>query len=161
MQQNFLETVVGFVVLLIAFAFVAVTYKSGSLNTAKYNGYKISAHFQRVDGIGAGSDVKLSGVKIGKVLDATINTETFDVTLDMGIENKYQIPVDSSAEIISNGFLGDKYVNIVPGSDTQRVKNNGVISFTQSSISLESLIAKFMFGNIKKHDEGTTQSGIH
>ena len=99
-----------------------------------------------------GSDVRLSGIKIGRVLNMSINPSNYDAEIDFIVDKQYKIPSDSSAEIIGNGFLGEKYIAVVPGSDTDFLPEGGKIEFTQSSISLESLIGKFIFGstNTKK-----------
>ena len=64
------------------------------------------------------------------------------------------IPIDSSAQIISDGLLGNKFLSITPGGDSEFIEEGGKISLTQSSIILENLIAQFMFGtNNEKNDK--------
>ena len=42
--------------------------------------------------------------------------------------------------------MGDKYISLVPGAETEFLKDGDTIEFTQSSISIEALITKFVFG---------------
>ncbi|AEI88758.1 hypothetical protein midi_00451 [Candidatus Midichloria mitochondrii IricVA] len=68
----------------------------------------------------------------------------------MKIKQDIKLPIDTSAEIIGLGLMSDKYISLVPGSDGKYLNNGGVIEFTQSSLSLESLIGKFIFGGAEK-----------
>ncbi len=147
MSRNIIETIVGFIVLAIAAIFIIISYQSGSIKLADTASYRLFAQFDRADGINFGSDVKLSGIAIGKVMDMRINPTNYDAEVELLIESKYAIPIDSSAEIIGNGLLGEKYIAIVPGSDEEHLTQDDRIEFTQSSISLESLIGKFIFGS--------------
>ncbi len=160
MSKNIIETVVGFIVLSVAVGFIVIAYESGSINSGHVDGYKLVAQFGRVDGINIGSDVKLSGVKIGKVTALSIDKKSYNAIAEMMVEREYKLPVDTSAEIIGNGFLGDKYIAITPGADEEFLSEGGRIEFTQSSISLESLIGKFVFGSMdsKKHDDKDTSN---
>lgn len=147
MNKNIIETVVGFIVIAIAVGFIIIAYQSGNIDARKLDGYNILAQFDRADGIGIGADVRLSGLKIGSVTKMIINPKNYDAEVTLKIDKNYKIPQDSSAEIIGNGLLGDKYVAIVPGAESVYLSNNQKIEFTQSSISLESLIGKFIFGS--------------
>ena len=92
-----------------------------------------------------GSDVKLRGVKVGEVTGIRFAGENLLAELTFGFDKDYNIPVDSVAEIASDGLMGSKYVAIVPGESEHYLKNGETIVYTQPSISLESLIAKFVF----------------
>jgi phospholipid/cholesterol/gamma-HCH transport system substrate-binding protein len=148
MQQNIIETLVGFIILIIAGIFFTFAYRSsGSLSHDQ--GYSLIARFQSVDGVVEGSDVMLGGIKIGKVAKLTLDPDTFDAVMKMMIDRDVKLPKDSQANISSSGFLGGKFVAIVPGGDEDNLQNNDRIQRTQSAINLEALIGKFMysFGN--------------
>jgi phospholipid/cholesterol/gamma-HCH transport system substrate-binding protein len=161
MSKNVIETVVGLIVLAVAIGFIIIAYESGSIEVKKHNGFKISAQFDRIDGVNVGSDVKLSGIKIGKVVALSIHPKNFNAIVEISLDNQQKLPVDSSAEIIGNGFLGDKYISIVPGSDESFLKDGDKIEFTQSSISIESLIGKFIFGYIDSKKQNNKHAPLH
>jgi phospholipid/cholesterol/gamma-HCH transport system substrate-binding protein len=144
MSRSYLETIVGALVISIALYFVFVLYKSNSMNKVDEEQYTISALFQKIDGIKIGSEVKIAGVKIGSILDSSLDTNSYQAKLTMGIDKKIEIPIDSTAQIVSNGLLGDKYIEIVPGSDSEKVAHGGVLEYTQSSLNIENLINKFV-----------------
>lgn len=150
MNNNFTETLVGAIVIFVAAYFLYYAYGTTQSSTAPNNSYTVVAKFDRVDGLNPGSDVKISGIKVGKVTSFELDPSSFRAVLNLSLRNDILLPSDTSAEIIGNGLLGEKYVALVPGADEEKIPTNGQIEFTQSSISLESLIGKFMFDSAEK-----------
>lgn len=161
MGKNIIETLVGFTVILVALFFLAYSY-FGSDEGKKYDGYKYSINFDRVDGLAVGSDVKISGLKVGRVVDAKIDNKTYQAKVDIEVDKSIKVPDDSSAEIISAGLLGDKYIAVVPGGSENNLKDGDFIKLSQSSVSIESLIGKFMFGSSdeKKEDDKKSEEDL-
>ncbi|HCR86453.1 MAG TPA: outer membrane lipid asymmetry maintenance protein MlaD [Alphaproteobacteria bacterium] len=148
MTKNYFETFVGFSVIFIAIYFIL--FAMNNTGTKNNYGYSLNITFDRVDGLAVGSDVKISGLKVGTVTEASIDAKTYLAKIIINIRDDVKIPADSTAEIISSGLLGDKYIALVPGGDDEYLKNGDKISFSQSSISIESLISKFMFSSDNK-----------
>jgi phospholipid/cholesterol/gamma-HCH transport system substrate-binding protein len=157
MRGNVIETVMGAVVIVVAALFLVFAYKTSQLR--KVPGYQVTADFSRVDGIHEGSDVRLSGIKIGSVVSETLDPKTYLATVRMSIEPSVKLPDDTVAEIISSGLLGDKYMSLVPGGSDKMIPPDGKITYTQSSVSLENLIGQMMFSApaAKKSGEGEAQ----
>ena len=157
MKGNVLETVMGAVVLVVAALFLFFAYNTSQLRSVK--GYELSANFEHIDGIRDGSDVRVSGIKIGSVLGLTLDAKTFLATVRMSIEPSVKLPDDSVAEIVSSGLLGDKYMSLVPGGSDKDIQPGGLIKFTQSSVSIEHLIGQMIFSPPnKKPGEGDAAS---
>ena len=154
MRGNVIETVMGAVVIAVAALFMVFAYKTSQLRTV--SGYEVSADFSRVDGIRLGSDVRISGIKIGSVVAEVLDPKTFLANVRMSIDPSVQLPDDTVAEIISAGLLGDKYMSLVPGGSDKVIPPGGKITYTQSSVSLENLIGQMMFSapGPKKPAEG-------
>jgi phospholipid/cholesterol/gamma-HCH transport system substrate-binding protein len=152
MEKNILETVIGFVVLVIAGSFIYIAYQSGQI--AHTNGYTVFAKFDQVGGLSAGTDVRMSGIKVGAVAKQEIDPATYLAIVTLNLRNDIKIPTDSTAKIVGDGLLGSKYVSLVPGADDTNLSSGGEIRYTQSSISLEQLLGKFVFGGMDdKKDE--------
>jgi phospholipid/cholesterol/gamma-HCH transport system substrate-binding protein len=143
MRGNVIETVLGAVVLVIAALFLVFAYKTSELREVP--GYQVSADFSRVDGIHNGSDVRISGIKVGSVVSATLNPTTFLATLHLSVEPGIKLPRDTVAEIVSSGLLGDKYVSLVPGASDRNIPAGGKVKYTQSAVNLENLIGQMIF----------------
>lgn len=144
MKQNIIETIIGFVVLIIALLFLIFAYKTGSSITSS-KGYQVTANFQSAEGIAVGSDVMISGIKIGSVKKITLDPNSFYASVYLNINDDVKIPKDSKAQVVTSGLLGGKYISIVPGNDDENLVANEEIRYTQSAINIESLINKIVF----------------
>ncbi|MCZ6902413.1 MAG: outer membrane lipid asymmetry maintenance protein MlaD [Rickettsia endosymbiont of Ixodes persulcatus] len=143
MKQNIIETIIGFVVLIIALLFLIFAYKTGSSITSS-KGYQVTANFQSAEGIAVGSDVMISGIKIGSVKKITLDPNSFYASVYLNINADVKIPKDSKAQVVTSGLLGGKYISIVPGNDDENLAANEEIRYTQSAINIESLINKIV-----------------
>ncbi len=144
MRQNIIETVIGFIVIIIALIFLIFAYATGG-RTITEDVYELQAKFQSAEGVGPGSDIMLAGIRIGEVAGLTLDRENFFAIMRMSINKDIKLPTDSQAAIVSSGFLGGKFVSIVPGGDTADLKDGDQIKLTQSSVNMEALIGKFMY----------------
>jgi phospholipid/cholesterol/gamma-HCH transport system substrate-binding protein len=97
----------------------------------------------------------ISGVKVGEVKSKRLDNTNYNAVLEISIEKDLKLPIDTSAEIVSASLMGDKYISLVPGAETDLLKDGDTIEFTQSSISIEGLITKFVFGLDNSKDEAS------
>jgi phospholipid/cholesterol/gamma-HCH transport system substrate-binding protein len=143
MKSDIFEFVVGLGVIIIAGWFIlSVVSKSDKLsNISETTNY--IASFNDVSGISVGSNIKLAGVTVGKVLELKLDEINYTAEMVLGINRKIKIPNDSEIIITSEGLLGGNYVSISPGGSDIFLKANEKFSFTQSSLSLNNLIQKF------------------
>ena len=108
----------------------------------------MTAKFDNIGDLKAGSTVTMAGVNIGRVESIRFDPKDYKAEVALRIENQYsEIPEDSDASIQTAGLLGGKYVGIGPGGSETFLKEGGQIEFTQSAIVLESLVNKF-FANM-------------
>jgi phospholipid/cholesterol/gamma-HCH transport system substrate-binding protein len=143
MNRNAIETVMGAVVLVVAAVFLFFAYTTSQVRAV--TGYEVTANFLRVEGLRDGGDVRISGIRVGTIVSQSLDPKTFDAVVRMSIDPQYKLPIDSYAQIASNGLLGDKYLQIVPGNDDDVIKAGGKIERTTPPISLESLIGQVMY----------------
>lgn len=147
-RHNIIEAIIGAVVLVIAGFFLVFAYTSGQGGVIR--GYPLEARFDRIDGLTVGGDVKIGGVKIGNVQSVSIDPETYLAKVTLSIRDDVKIPMDTVAEIISESLMGGKYIALVPGGSETYLGAGQNISHTQSSVSLEALIGKYLFSNADK-----------
>jgi phospholipid/cholesterol/gamma-HCH transport system substrate-binding protein len=143
MKSNTFEAIVGAVVIFLAVVFLFVGFSSMKLK--KSNNYNLSALFNRIDGIKLGSDVRMSGIKIGTVTKQELDNSTFEAKVFMSIDSKISIPDDSSAKITTDGLLGGNYISIEPGGSDIYLSNNEEIFFTQGAVDLIGLVGEALF----------------
>ena len=143
MPRNIVETLLGAAVLAVALGFLAWAY--GNSSAGDPGGYSLHAKFDRVDGLDSGADVKVSGIKVGKVLAQQLDPATYRAQVTFSVRKGVELPADSSAAIVSSGLLGGKYLSLVPGGDERVLKDGEEITLTQSSVNLEDLIGRYIF----------------
>lgn len=145
MRRNVIETVMGAVVLVVAAVFLFFAYSTSQIRSV--SGYQVTAAFDRIEGIREGSDVRISGIKVGSVVGEQLDPKTYLAVVRMSIEPSIKLPTDTMAQIASNGLLGDKYLSLVPGGADETIPPGGQIKFTQPAMSLESIIGQYIFSN--------------
>lgn len=118
---------IGFIFLTILFIFYLL------LNSYKPQTNHFKAHFNYVEGLDIGSDVKLAGIPIGKVTNLEIDKDLIAVT--GFIDNEFSIPKDSIASIRSEGLFGKKSLLINPGFDMPFDSSNKNITFIETTDS--------------------------
>ena len=143
MKSDIFEFVVGLGVIIIAGWFILSVVTKSEKITNVGETTKYIASFNDVSGISVGSNIKLAGVTVGKVLELKLDEINYTAEMVLGINKKIKIPNDSEIIITSEGLLGGNYVSISPGGSDIFLKANENFSFTQSSLSLNNLIQKF------------------
>ena len=79
--------------LIIAVVFLAFAYSSS--NAGKVNGYLVTAKFGNVSGINPGSDVRLSGIKVGSVVDTSLDPQDYSALVNLSIKDSVKLPTDT------------------------------------------------------------------
>ena len=159
MKHNFVETIMGSVVVVIAAFFLTYAYKSSGQQTGDVFVYK--AQFERIDGLVLGADVKISGVKVGVIKHLSVDPKTFLATVEFSVDETIKLPKDTSAEVIGDGLLGSKFLALVPGGDDEVIASGGFVTHTQSAVSLESMIGQLIFSNKKDGDDKDKGAQTH
>ena len=138
LKDHVAEALAGLaVVLLAAFFLVFALNRTGS---GGGESYALSARFPNVAGITVGSDVRLSGMKVGSVTSQKLDPATYQAVLTLSVDSAVKLPVDSSAAVTSEGLLGGNFIALVPGGDTDMLKPGEEISDTQGATDLMGLI---------------------
>jgi phospholipid/cholesterol/gamma-HCH transport system substrate-binding protein len=141
------ETVVGFLVLIVVIFFFNYVYIKSGWQSA--DGYLLAAKFDRADGLTEGGDVKISGIKVGKIEDMEVDPESFFAVVKFRVSKKLRLPRDTCASVSSEGLLGGKYLSLIPGCDEKMLGDGDEIENTTGAMNLETLIGKFVFSREK------------
>ena len=146
MERSALDLWVGLFVVAGIAALGVLAMKVGNLST--YNGsetYQLQAYFTNIGGLKPQASIRSSGVLVGRVTGITLDTERYEAKVLMSIDQRYQFPRDTFANILTSGLLGEQYIGLMPGGDTEILKADEVIKKTQSAVVLEDLIGKFLY----------------
>ena len=145
MSENTTEVTVGGLVLALAVGFSIFVFQITGLSNSS-GSYPIYASFRSAEGIKVGTDVRLAGVKIGTVSALDLDSNTYRAASVISLKDDIRIPEDSALVISSEGLLGGNFVEVVPGASFDYLSSGGEIVDTQGSVSLISLLMKFVSG---------------
>jgi phospholipid/cholesterol/gamma-HCH transport system substrate-binding protein len=135
------EARVGIFVLLGLLILTYFTFRVSKWGLIAERGYKLTVDFETAAGLEPKGDVKMAGVPIGKVEDIQLVGNR--ARLVMRVRPGVRIPVDSVASIQTQGLLGEKYVEILPGKDPQRMlPPGGQVTNTLSPTNLDAIVRK-------------------
>lgn len=155
-RHSVVETLTGAFVLVVAIAFLAYAVVHSGRTAG--SGYDLQASFDHIDGLSNGGDVRIAGVKVGSVTEERIDPKTFLAIVTMSIADNIHLPKDTGASITSESLLGGKYISLSPGGDETILKPGQTITITQSSVSLEELLGKFIFSVTSLNNAKTGQA---
>ncbi len=152
MNSRFSEISVGLFLLAGILALAYLALRVGNTGTfAAGETYVVTARFENIGGLAVKAPVTLAGVRIGRVTDIEVDRELFSAVVQMDIESSYDnLPLDTSASILTAGLLGAQYVGLDPGGDIEFLKQGDQIDLTQSAVVLEHLIGQFLFSQSKE-----------
>ena len=155
MQRSKVDVWVGLFVLLGAAAILFLALKSANLLTLSFqSNYTVSGRFDNIGGLKRQAAVKSAGVVVGRVESVTFDDKTFQATVTMSIESRYQFPKDSSLKILTSGLLGEQYIGIEAGAEADNLANGDLIQATQSAVVLENLISQFLYNKAAEPEKG-------
>lgn len=135
MKHRTLEIVVGCCSITVIGIFLI--YVIANLYTNNNSQYQIHAKFNNIGNLSKGSALTMRGLKIGKVNDINLDPNTFEVLLDITINNEVPIPEDSVLAIESAGVFSSPNLTITPGQSKVVLRNNSNITNTKDWVSLE------------------------
>lgn len=152
MKKSNVETLVGLFVIAGLICTGYLTIKLGKMELIGSNYYKLKANFRTVSGLNSGANVEIAGVKVGSVEKIFLDTKTQTAIAILKIENQVELSADVIASIKTSGLIGDKYIQLTPGGDPEILKNEGIITETESPVDFEELISKYVFGSVDSKD---------
>jgi phospholipid/cholesterol/gamma-HCH transport system substrate-binding protein len=147
MKKYAKETQVGLFVLI---GFIAISYMSIKLGNVRLfgeNDYAITAKFNDVTGLKVNAPVQMYGVEMGFVEKIGIDLESGMSVVTLRIRKDVQLTDDTIASVKTSGLIGDKYVKLSRGGGDP-IQAGAVLRDTESSIDLEELISKYVFGGV-------------
>ena len=106
---------------------------------------RLYANFDEIAGLKTRAPVVISGVKVGQVTEIGLNDD-FRARVVIDVDGSLELPVDTSASIITSGVLGDRYISLMPGGEIDFLQSGEEIAFVESAIVLERLIGKLIHG---------------
>ena len=162
------ETKVGIFLFLAILSILYLTFQVKNLSDFNKRGYTLYAYINDASGLEKKAQVKLRGVKIGKVEDLKLDGNV--VKLKLFIKNGVQIPIGSEITLAQDNMLGGKYVKIIPSNNNVFYSKNETIKKYLKTASLNDLInnvnsavddIKILIGKLNKTIDDKSINNIH
>ena len=130
----------------LATALVFLALQAANLLSLSFEStYRVNARFDNIGGLKPKAAVKSAGVVVGRVESITFDDKTFQALVRLDLNPAYKFPKDSSLKILTSGLLGEQYIGIEAGGDTNNLVEGDRITRTQSAAVLEDLINQFIY----------------
>lgn len=155
-QSRVIETWVGLFVAmgLIALFFLAMQVSNLSELRIDDKSYRIIARFENAGSLRVKAPVSMAGVRIGRVSAIQFDKDTYEAVVEMRIDPAYDtLPIDTTANVLTAGLLGEQYVGLSPGGAEEYLKDGDEIDLTQSAMVLEEVISRFLFNKAAGNGE--------
>ena len=143
LRENIGEALVGLLVVVLAIWFVMFAWDRTGGGT-KAGAIRVTALFPNASGVSPGTDVRVSGLKVGSVTGLVLDPASYQVKVAIALDPSVKLPADSSASITSEGLLGSTFVAFTPGGSPTLLKTGDTITDTQGSMDLMALIGQFI-----------------
>ena len=138
------EFIIGLIILIITLlSFFYFSLKIDYLDNSKK--INLNSNFFDIGDLAVGSDVKTKGVKIGEVIEISLDRNSYMAIVISSINYDLKIPLDSEFKIANNGFIGSPYIEVTMGINEQYYQNNDLTENNVDAVSLEEIINSFIF----------------
>ena len=137
------DLTVGLFVLAGLAALAYLTFQVGGISYKVPGGFELYASFDDIGGLKERAPIKLSGVKVGQV-DSVALDDLLRARVKLDLDPSLELPVDTAARILTSGVLGDQFIALEPGAEEDILRPGDEIEFTESALSVEKLIGKFV-----------------
>ncbi|MBU1340123.1 MAG: outer membrane lipid asymmetry maintenance protein MlaD [Proteobacteria bacterium] len=122
---------------------VYLSVNLGNVDLFGTDSFMIDARFGSIEGLEVAASVEIAGVPVGKVKRITL--EENQALVQMEIKKGTKISDDTIASIRTKGVIGDKFVKLSPGGSDDLLGDKDSLMDTESAISLEELVSKYIF----------------
>ena len=123
--------------------FIAGLYYIGQKQQLFNKTFHLNGTFKDISGLQIGNNVRFSGITVGIVDDIQqISDTSVRVNMLIDEDTKKFIKKDSKAIIGSEGLMGNKIVQIIPGINSKQVVADNDVIQTSQSISIDDILAK-------------------
>jgi phospholipid/cholesterol/gamma-HCH transport system substrate-binding protein len=147
-QLTWTELRVGvFVLVGLTVLAAGIFYVTGTTGGPLAPKYRLITYLPEVSGLTSGAPVRVDGVEVGNVEmirllprtggKAPEKNKNIEVVMRVGQDYKSDILTDSVASLVTEGLLGNRYVNITRGFTGTPIPDNGVIPGTEEKAMKE------------------------
>ena len=140
MKEKWQKTIVGFLLCVLLGIWFVLAHNT-SMKEQKKDDFLLYAYFSKTDGLNVGAPVRMSGIPVGHVFALEFG-DNFLVKVTLSFDKKYDLAIDSSVSIETDGILGGKHIELIPGADEELLSSGDDLAYTQDVLLLDELLNK-------------------
>jgi phospholipid/cholesterol/gamma-HCH transport system substrate-binding protein len=144
------DLIVGLFVVAGLAAIAYLSIQVGGLSYKGPGGLRLYAVFDEIGGLKPRAPVSIAGVTVGQVVSIGLD-DSLRARVTLDVDPQLQLPSDTSAGIRTSGLLGDQFIALEPGAEEAMLGQGEEIAMTESALSIERLIGRFV------HDSGVEE----
>lgn len=154
MEERSFEIKVGIFILVGIILLFIIIFSIGNVYIFE-KVYRIKVVFNYVSGLGESAPVRFAGVGVGNIEDIHIfydlDEKRTKIKVIAKVKQFVRIEKDSRAVINTLGLLGEKYLEIFPGTNTSEFLKDGDTIIGQDPIAMEDVTSQLtgMIGDMK------------
>jgi phospholipid/cholesterol/gamma-HCH transport system substrate-binding protein len=116
---------------------VAAVAVGASTSTSGGGGTRhLTAYFSKTIGLYKGNDVRILGVRVGKIDSITVRGPSVEVKISYS--GKYKLPADAGAVLVPPSVVSDRYVQLTPAyTGGPTLPNDAVLGPDRTQVPLE------------------------
>lgn len=140
MNSEIKEIWIGAVTVALLIGVLGIMNQQQHLNTdVDSSQMRVTAKFNKVDGLSEGSAVRMGGIQVGRVTKMELD-QRYRAVITMDIDSAYPYPKDTSAAVHTDGLFGSKFIVLEPGAEEDSIENGDEISLTQDALIVSELL---------------------
>jgi phospholipid/cholesterol/gamma-HCH transport system substrate-binding protein len=143
MRRNIIETIIAGVVLLVGLGFLV--YVLESTEQEGFAGYALQARFEDAPSLKQGAEVRIAGVRVGRVTGVALDRKRFDVLVDFEVAEQVKLPTDSQVLLGFDGVVGDAILILKPGQESAVLQAGDRVRRTVSPVNIVDQLGRFIF----------------
>lgn len=124
-KDNIFETCLSALIALFAVGFlIFMRWQTG---IGSLSSYPVEAMLRQADSLTVGTDVRIAGVKVGRITGLAFEPKSYRVKMTMDIRSDVRVPADSRLSV-SAGMMSNPYLAIAPGRSSKMIAPGGVLA---------------------------------
>lgn len=145
MKKINIELLTGIFVIVGIISFTWLAVSVAGVRFTGNAGYTLTARFTSISGLRQGAIVEAAGVRVGTVSRITFDPDTYEAVVQLRINEDVPVQEDAVAAVRTQGIIGEKYIKLTPGGFDELLTDGMEILQTESAVSLEELISRYIF----------------
>lgn len=143
MHRNIIETIIAGLVLVVGLGFLV--YVLDSTEQERFAGYALHARFEDAPALKRGAEVRIAGVRVGRVTGVALDRKRFDVLVDFEVAEQVKLPTDSQVVIGFDGVVGDAVLILKPGQESAVLQPGERVRRSVSPVNIVDQLGRFIF----------------